>query len=82
MKLFIIPLSNNSQTNVRNVAKISIDKIWAVNFATSLSNLKVYIEKIKVKQRPSYADGPLRILLKHQIEIDNNPYWLVQVSPF
>ena len=28
----------------------------------------------------SHVDGPLRKILKHQTEVDNNPWWLVPVS--
>ena len=41
-------MSNNSQTNVRNVAKICFQAICEVNFTMALKNLGVYIEKIKV----------------------------------
>ena len=42
---YITPTSNNSQTNVRNVVKICIQAIRAMNFTISLPNLLVYIEK-------------------------------------
>ena len=37
----------------------------------SLSNLGVYIEKVKV-ETPPHEDVSLRNNLKHQIKIDNN----------
>ena len=49
LALAIIPTSNNSQTNVRNVVKICFQVIWEVNFTISLKTLWVYIEKIKVR---------------------------------
>ena len=42
-------MSNNSETNVRNIMKICFQAICEVNFTISLSNLWVYIEKIKVR---------------------------------
>ena len=47
----LIIKSNNSQIKVRDV-KICIQAIWAANITISLSNLRVYIEKIKVKKSP------------------------------
>ena len=51
-----------------------------VYFMISSSNLGGYIEKIKVKLRPPHVDGPVREILKHQIKVDNKPWWLVPVS--
>ena len=68
----MISTSNNSQTNVRKVVKICFQVIWEVNFTISLKNLGVYIEKIKVGQRPPHVDASLRKILKHQTEVDNN----------
>ena len=76
----IIPTPNNCQTNVRNVVKICFQAIWEVKFTISLSCLGVYIEKIKVRLRPPYVEGPLRKILKHQIELDYTPWGLVQAS--
>ena len=48
-----------------------------MNF-TMFSNLEVYIEKIKVRQRQPapYVDALQRNILKHQTEIGSNPdYW-------
>ena len=41
----IIPTSNNSQTNFRNIVKISFCATREVNFTILLKNLGVYIEK-------------------------------------
>ena len=49
LALAIIPTSNGSQTNVRNVANICFLVICEVNFTISLKDLVVYIEKIKVR---------------------------------
>ena len=76
----IIPTCNDSKSNVRNVVKIYISTISNVNFTISITNSEVYIEKIKVRYRPPHVDEPLRPILRHQIEVDNNPCWLVQVS--
>ena len=43
-----------------------------VNITNSLSNLGVYIRKIKVKTPTPTLDGPLRKILKHEIEVENN----------
>ena len=48
----IIPASNNSQTNDKNVVKICFCAICEVKFTISLKNLGVYFEKIKVRYRP------------------------------
>ena len=45
-----------------------------------VKKLKGLIEKIKVRLETPHVDGPLRKILKHQTEIDNNPWWLVPVS--
>ena len=37
------------------------------------------MKKLKLGKDP-YVDGPLRKILKHQTEVDNNPWWLVPVS--
>ena len=37
------------------------------------------LKKLKLGTDP-HVDRPLRKILKHQIEADNNPWWLVQVS--
>ena len=44
LALAIIPTSNNSQTNDRNVMKICFQAICEVNF-DSVENLGVYVEK-------------------------------------
>ena len=49
LALVIIPTSNNSQTNVRNVVKIRFYAISELSSPISLKNLRVYIEKIKVR---------------------------------
>ena len=41
LALVIIPKSNNSHINVRNVAEFFIQAVLAVNFTNSLSNLGV-----------------------------------------
>ena len=45
----------------------------------SLKNLGVYIEKINLGRDP-LVDRPLSKILKYQIEVDNNPWWLEPVS--
>ena len=45
-----------------------------VNFTIWLQNLMGYIEKkIKLGTDSPHKDGPLRQILRHQIEIENNP---------
>ena len=39
----------------------------------SLKNLGVYIEKKLKLGRDHHVDAPLRKILKHQTEVDNNP---------
>ena len=39
----------------------------------SLKNVEVYIEEIQVRLGPPHAVGQLRKILKHQIEVENNP---------
>ena len=52
-----------------------------MNFTISLKNLGIYIEKIKIWLSPlPHVDGPLKIFLTHQTDVDNNPCWLVQIS--
>ena len=41
----------------------------------SLKKLKVGRDSPK-----THVEGPLRKILKHQTEVDNNPWWLVPVS--
>ena len=77
-KIRIIPTSNNSQTNVRNVVKICFLAICEVSFTISLKNLVGYIEKWKLGWDP-HVEGVLRKDLKYQIEVDNNS-WLL--GPF
>ena len=71
-------MSNNSQSNIGNV-KICIQAIWSMNFTILSSNLRVYIEKIKVRKR-IHVHGPIWKILKHQPEVDNNLCWLVYDS--
>ena len=66
-------MSNNSQTDVRNVVKICFQAICEVNFMIPLKNFGFYIEKTKVRLRPTHVDGLLRKILKHQTGVDNNP---------
>ena len=47
--LAVIPTSNNSQTNVRNVVKICFQAIGESNFTILTKNSGVYFEKIKVR---------------------------------
>ena len=70
--LAIIPMSNNSQTNDRNVVKICFQAICEVNFTISLKKLGIYIEKIKVILRPPDVGGSLGKILKSQTEVDEN----------
>ena len=65
LALVIIPMCNNCKTSVMGVVKIFIKVIWEVNFTISLSNLGFYMKKIKL--------GSDQQILRHQIEIDNNP---------
>ena len=44
-------------------------KIWGFTF-----------KKLKLGRDHPYVDGPLRKILKHNIKVDNNPWWLVPVS--
>ena len=66
-----IGLNTTPQTYVEialklyDIVKIFIQTIWAVNFVISLSNLGIYIEKIKVRFEIFHEDGPLRKILKH-----------------
>ena len=60
-------MSNNSQTNVRNVVKICFWAICEVNFKISLKSLGVYIKKLKLIETP-HEDVPLR-----KTEADSNP---------
>ena len=69
-------MSNSSQTNFRNVVKICIEAIWAMKFTISLSNLGFYIKKKIKLGKDLHVNGPLRKILRHQTEEDNNPYWL------
>ena len=66
---------HNFQTNDRNLVKICIQAILTVIFTIPFSNLRVYIEKKKIKlgRDPPHVAGLLRKNLKHQIELDDNP---------
>ena len=37
------------------------------------------LKKLKLGRDP-HVDGPVRKILKHQIKVDSNPWWLVPVS--
>ena len=54
MCIFDVRFSENNSLRLKKkeVAKICILAVLAVNFIISLSNLEVYIEKIKVRFRP------------------------------
>ena len=56
-----------------------VSRQFEMNFTISLKNLGVHVEKYKVRLRSPHADGPLRKILKHEIEV-YNPWWLVSVS--
>ena len=58
-------MSNNSKTNIRNVIKIFIRTIRAVNFRISLSNLG------------ATQKAPEDKISEHQIKADNIPRRLV-----
>ena len=65
LALAIVHTSNNSQTNIKNVVKICFQAILELNFTIPLKHLRVSIEK--------NVDGPLRLILNHHTEVDNNP---------
>ena len=64
-------MSNYSETNFKNVVKISIQAMCVVNFTISLSNSGVYTEKIKIRYRLPIQTPKEN--LKHQIEVYSNP---------
>ena len=56
--LAIIPASNNSQTNDRNVVKICFQAICEVNFKISLKNLGFILKKLKLSSDPPCRRTP------------------------
>ena len=53
-------------------------ELWTLRFLSQI--LGFILKKLKLGRAPPHVDGPLRKNLKHQIEVDNNPGWLVPVS--
>ena len=53
---------------------------WTLRFRRKIWGF--IMKKIKVRLRPPspHVVGPLRKILKHQIKVDINPWWLVPVS--
>ena len=79
LALAIIPACNNSQTNARNVVNVYPGNLRSefYDFVEKFGDLHwknlSYVET-------SHVAGPLRKILKTQIEVDNIPWWLVPVS--
>ena len=59
--------------------KICIQAIRVVNFTISLSNLGFTMKTLKLGRNPPCRRTPKKNL-RYQIEVDNNPCWLVRVS--
>ena len=80
LSLAIIPTSNNSQINFRNVVKICFQAISDVRLYDFVEKHGGFHWKNSNEVETPQVDGLLRKILKHQIEVDSNPWWLVPVS--